>query len=143
MRLPFVLLTMILLGAGASAFAATGGQEPSEPPITAASVLRLTSAQACVGPSRITARAAPPAGVELELLRVAVDGQLATRMSGVRGSASITVRIPRGRAHVRVTVRTAGGQEVHADRSYRVCAPVRPSPLPPDDENISRGGGED
>lgn len=142
MRLPLVLLTLILLGAGASAFAAPGGQEPTEPPITAASVLRLTSAQACVGPSRITARAVPPAGVEFKLLRVAVDGQLATRMSGVRGSASITVRIPRGRAHVRVTVRTAGGQEVHADRSYRVCPVARAVP-PPNDQNVSRGGGED
>jgi hypothetical protein len=143
MRLQLVLLAMILLGAGASAFGATGGQEQSEPPITAGSVLRLTSAQSCVAPSRITARAVPPAGVELALLRVAVDGQLATRMSGVRGAASITVRIPRGRAHVRVTVRTAGGQEVHADRSYRVCPPVRPAPPPPDDQSISRGGGED
>jgi hypothetical protein len=143
MRLSLVLLALILLGAGASAFGATGGQEPSEPPITAGSVLRLTSAQSCVAPSRITARAVAPAGVEFKLLRVAVDGQLATRMSGVRGVASITVRIPRGRAHVRVTVRTAGGQEVHANRSYRVCAPVRPVPQPPDDQNISRGGGED
>ena len=68
MRLPLVLLALIALGAGASAFAKTGGEKQQEPEITAASVLRLTSAQGCVSPSRITVRAVPPAGVELELL---------------------------------------------------------------------------
>src|SRR5262245_26399798 len=96
MRLPILLIALIALGAGASAFAQTGGSDQQEPEITAASVLRLTNAQNCVAPSRITVRAVPPAGVELELLRVAVEGRLATRMSGVRGRASITVRIPRG-----------------------------------------------
>src|SRR5215211_1390549 len=96
MRLPLALIAVIALGAGASAFAQGGGPEPTEPEITAVSVLRLTSAQGCVSPSRITVRAAPPAGVELELLRVAVEGRLATRMAGVRGRASVTVSIPRG-----------------------------------------------
>jgi hypothetical protein len=143
MRLPLVLLALIALGAGASAFAKTGGEKQQEPEITAASVLRLTSAQGCVSPSRITVRAVPPAGVELELLRVAIEGQLATRMAGVRGRASITVRIPRGSSRVRVTVRTVGGQEVHADRSYHACAPSRSRPEPPSSQPISRGGGED
>jgi hypothetical protein len=73
---------------------------------------------------------------------VAVEGRLATRMSGVRGRASITVRIPRGSSRVRVTVRTLGGQEVHADRNYHACTPS-PSPEPPVSGPISRGGGED
>lgn len=143
MRLPFALIVLIALGAGASAFAQTGGSDQQEPEITAASVLRLTSAQGCVSPSRITVRAAPPAGVELELLRVAVEGRLATRMAGVRGRASVTVRIPRGSSRVRVTVRTLGGQEVHADRNYHACAPSRGRPEPPVTGPISRGGGED
>ena len=144
MRLPIVLLALIALGAGASAFAQTGGEDQQEPEITAASVLRLTSASGCVSPSRITVRAVPPAGVELELMRVAVEGQLATRMAGVRGRASITVRIPRGSSRVRVTVRTVGGQEVHADRRYHVCTPSRSRPEPPQSSQpISRGGGED
>jgi hypothetical protein len=140
MRLPIVLLALMMLGAGATAFAQTGGSDQQEPEITAASVLRLTSAQGCVSPSRITVRAAPPAGVELELLRVAIEGRLATRMAGVRGPASVTVRIPRGSSRVRVTVRTVGGQEVHADRNYHACAP---SPSRPEPGPISRGGGED
>jgi hypothetical protein len=143
MRLPLLLIALIALGAGASAFAQTGGSDQPEPEITAASVLRLTSAQDCVAPSRITVRALPPAGVELELLRVAVEGRLATRMSGVRGRASITVGIPRGSSRVRVTVRTLGGQEVHADRSYHACAPRPSRPEPPVTGPISRGGGED
>jgi hypothetical protein len=143
MRLPLALIALIALGAGASAFAQTGGEEQQEPEITAASVLRLTSAQDCVSPSRITVRAAPPAGVELELLRVAIDGRLATRMAGVRGRASITVRIPRGLSRVRVTARTLGGQEVHADRNYHACTVSPGRPEPPITGPISRGGGED
>jgi hypothetical protein len=143
MRLPLVLIALIALGAGASAFAQTGGEGQQEPEITAASVLRLTNAQDCVSPSRITVRAVPPAGVEFELLRVAVEGRLATRMAGVRGRASITVQIPRGSSRVRVTVRTLGGQEVHADRNYHVCAPQPSHPEPPVTGPISRGGGED
>jgi hypothetical protein len=143
MRLPLVLIALIALGAGASAFAQTGGEGQQEPEITAASVLRLTNAQDCVSPSRITVRAVPPAGVEFELLRVAVEGRLATRMSGVRGRASITVQIPRGSSRVRVTVRTLGGQEVHADRNYHACSPSPSRPEPPVTGPISRGGGED
>jgi hypothetical protein len=144
MRLPLALIAVIALGAGASAFAQTGGgSAQQEPDITAASVLRLTSAQGCVSPSRITVRAAPPAGVELELLRVAIEGRLATRMAGVRGRASITVQIPRGSSRVRVTARTLGGQEVHADRNYHACRPSPSRPEPPVTGPISRGGGED
>jgi hypothetical protein len=144
MRLPLAVIAVIALGAGASAFAQTGGgSEQQEPDITAASVLRLTSAQRCVSPSRITVRAAPPAGVELELLRVAIEGRLATRMAGVRGRASITVQIPRGSSRVRVTARTLGGQEVHADRNYHACTPSPSRPEPPVTGPISRGGGED
>ena len=54
-----------LAGSISSAYdAIIGGQTP-EPEIAAASVLRLTNAQDCVSPSRITVRAVPPAGVEL------------------------------------------------------------------------------
>jgi hypothetical protein len=138
MRLPLVLIAVIAAGTAATALAQTG-QQPNEPEITAASVLRFTSAQECVRPARVTVRALPPAGVELDLVRVAVDGVLATRMAGVPHAASITIRIPRGTSRVRATVRSAGGQEVHAERRYRVCAPPRPSP----GHVITRGGGED
>jgi hypothetical protein len=139
-RFPLAPLAVVVaVGLGATAFAQDG---QSEPEITAASVLRLTSAQACVRPARVTVRALPPAGVELELLRVAVDGVIATRMSHVPHAASVTVGIPQGTSRLRVTIRTPGGQEAHADRRYRACAP-RPPAKPPSGRIISRGGGED
>jgi hypothetical protein len=44
---------------------------------------------------------------------------------------------------VRVTLRTLGGQEVHADRSYRTCPPAPPPSKTPRPTPIERGGGED
>jgi hypothetical protein len=142
MRLPLALIAVIAAGTAASAFAQTG-DGPSEPEITAASVLRLTSSQSCVSPARVTVRALPPSGVEFDLVRVAVDGVLAARLAGVPHAASVTIRIPEGSSRLRVTVRSAGGQEVHADRRYRVCAPPPPAPRPAPGHIITRGGGED
>jgi hypothetical protein len=142
MRLPLVLPFLIALGAGASAFAqAGGGTDQPEPGITARQVLRMTSTSSCVDGSFVTVRAAAPAGVEVSLLRVAVQGQLAARMSGVRGVARVTVHIPRGSSKVRVTLRTLGGQEIHADRGYRTCPPSPPPSKAP--RPVERGGGED
>jgi hypothetical protein len=107
-------------------------------------VLRLTSAQGCVAPSRITVRAAPPAGVELELLRVAIEGRLATRMAGVRGARQHhrghparlepRPRDPCGRSAARRSTPTSNSSRLQA-------GPSRPEP--PVSEPISRGGGED
>jgi hypothetical protein len=139
MKLPLALIAVIAAGAGASAFAQTG-EEPPEPEITAGSVLRLTSSQGCVRPARVTVRAVPPSGVELDLVRAAVDGVLAARLADVPHAASMTIRIPQGSSRLRVTVRSAGGQEVHAERRYRACAPA---PRPAPGRIITRGGGED
>src|SRR3954469_3604567 len=136
MKLAIALLALLVAGAGATAFAQTSQDEPE---ITAGSVLHLTPAGSCVRPARVTVRARPPAGVELDLVRVAIDGVLATRMTNVANPASITVHIPRGSRRVRGTVRSAGGQEVHADRRYRPCAPRPPAPHTP----VPQGGGED
>jgi hypothetical protein len=142
MKLPLALIAVIAAGTAATAVAQTGGG-PSEPGITAASVLRLTPSRSCVRPARVTVRALPPAGVELDLVRVAVDGVLAARIEDVPHSASITIRIPQGSSRLRVTVRSAGGQEIHADRRYRACAPAPPPPRSTPGHIITRGGGED
>jgi predicted ribosomally synthesized peptide with SipW-like signal peptide len=139
MKLPIALLALVVAGASATAFAQTSQDEPQ---ITAGSVLRLTRAGTCVRPARVSVSARPPAGVELDLVRVAIDGVLATRMTNVANPASITVHIPGGSSRLRVTVRSAGGQEVHADRRYRACAPRPPAP-PASHSPVSQGGGED
>jgi hypothetical protein len=122
------------LGVGATALAAQGSDpyDSPEPSVTAAQVLKLPdSAPGCGSVRFATVRLTPPTGAILGVVRIAVDGRQAARMTGVPRAASATVRIPQSGARLSVSAETLGGQRLGSTRVFSDCT------RPPD----TGGGG--
>ena len=112
------------LGVGATALAAQGSDpyDSPEPSVTAAQVLKLPdSAPGCGSVRFATVRLTPPTGAILGVVRIAVDGRQAARMTGVPRAASATVRIPQSGARLSVTSETLGGQRMRSSRVFSDC----------------------
>jgi hypothetical protein len=122
------------LGVGATALAAQGGDpyDSPEPNVTPSQVIKLPdSAPGCGSVRFATVRLTPPTGAILGVVRVAVDGRQAARMTGVPRAASATVRIPQAGARLAVSAETLGGQRLRSTRVFSDCT------RPPD----TGGGG--
>lgn len=127
------------LGVGATALAAQGDNpyDSPEPTVTASQVLKLPdSAPGCGSVRFATVRLTPPTGAILGVVRIAVDGRQAARMTGVPRAASATVRIPQAGARLSVTAETLGGQRMSSTRVFSDCT------RPPDTGGPVGGGGE-
>jgi hypothetical protein len=123
-RHAIVLLLLGGLAVGTTAVAQDSG-EPVDPPIVrSGSVLHLQSSRPCHGSAGVTLRVTPPAGVSLGWLSVRVDGRQVVRLTGVAGSASVTVRVPRRGGRVATSAETLDGRRFSRGQRYRSC--VRP-----------------
>jgi hypothetical protein len=143
-RTLLALLAAASAAAGGTALAQGGSTDSSsqpEPDVTAGSVFDLPSSAGCRHDRHLRVRFSPPAGAVFGSLEVNVRGRKSVRMTGVAGAASVTVRIPRGASHVHVGGETLGGQQISAERTYRICE-SQPA-APPSGAPIQQGGGED
>ena len=135
---------LAVLAAGGTALAQSADSDPyalPEPELRTGQVLALAGAAACAGRRDVRVRFTPPPGAVFGWFEVTVGGRRAVHLTGVARAASATVALPRGRAVVRVTGETLGGQRVDASRTYRSCA--APAAPPATDAPVQQGGGED
>jgi hypothetical protein len=138
MKRALPLAVLAGLGVGATALAAQGGNpyDSPEPTVTASQVLKLPdSAPGCGSVRFATVRLTPPTGAILGVVRIAVDGRQAARMTGVPRAASATVRIPQAGARLTVSAETLGGQRLSSTRVFSDCT------RPPDTGGGGVGGG--
>jgi hypothetical protein len=137
MKRALPLAVLAVLGVGATAFAAQGGNpyDSPEPGVTAAQLLKLPdSAAGCDATRSAKVRITPPTGAILGFVRIVVDGRESARLTGVPRAASATVRVPVSGGRLTVSAETLGGQRLKASRVYSDC--TRPS-----DTGGGQGGG--
>lgn len=142
-RTLLALLAAASAVAGGTALAQGDSSSQAEPEVTAGSVFDLPSSAGCRHDRHLRVRFSPPVGAVFGSLEVNVRGRKSVRMTGVSGAASVTLRIPRGASHVHVGGETLGGQQISAERTYRVCEPEPPAPTTGGGPPVQQGGGED
>lgn len=109
--------------------AATPSSKPAttEPArITAAQVITLPSAKACVSRRSFRIRLRAPSGVTIASAAVFVNGKRVDVVRGRRLTAPVNLKgLPKGRFSVKITVTTTSGRQVTDTRRYRTCTPKR------------------
>jgi hypothetical protein len=141
-RRAIALFLFAALAVGATAVAQDSGDRAT-PVVRSSSVLHFQSDRTCKGTHGVTLRITPPADIALGWITVRVNGRQIVRLTGVGGSASVTVRLPRTSARVATSGETLDGQRVSRARRYRSCV-RKPSPPQPrrDAPPVIIGGGE-
>jgi hypothetical protein len=140
------LAALLVLAIGLTVVA-TALARSNRPALRSSDVLSLQSG--CLHETVVTIRVKAPSGDALSPLRVKANGREVVHLTGVTGSASVRLRLPRIGGHVTVDGETLGGQHFSAGRLYRPCAPppqatpqadTRPRPHHP--QPPVTGGGE-
>jgi hypothetical protein len=90
-------------------------------------VISAPSAKTCIRRKRIKLRIRQPAGTKIKKASVYLNGKrvrtLSRKSFARRHSRTITLKkLPRGRARVRIVVRTTKGVVYEKTRSYKTCA---------------------
>jgi hypothetical protein len=101
--------------------AAGGGDAPAHRPVSAAA-FGLPPRARCIG-ARLRLRLRAPAGADLAVLRLFVDGRRRVSVPGASLPRAVRIRhLPAARTVVSVRAVTLGGVRLAASRTYERCA---------------------
>jgi len=140
---------LAVIGLACFAVAAQAGDRDRAPDPVAVSanhLVRLPSSLNCIAAGQVRVGLLPPSGSTFAALSLEVDGREILQMADLAGPGTVTIRVPRAGARVRVSATTSEGRPVNAARRYRGCSRRSPGarrPLAPDPGKPDRVDGID